>query len=42
MTGGFPQDDPWGDRRLADTVAEFEALVAGGLEFSNPPGVTWE
>lgn len=42
MTAGFPQDDPWGDRRLADSVAELESLVAGGLEFSNPPGVTWE
>lgn len=42
MAGGFPQDDPWGDRRLADTVAELESLVAGGLSYSNPPGVTWE
>ena len=42
MTAGFPQDDPWGDRRLADSVAQLEALVSGGLEFSNPPGVTWE
>ena len=42
MSGGFPQDDPWGDRRLADTVAQLESLVSGGLAFSNPPGVTWE
>lgn len=42
MTAGFPQDDPWGDRRLADTEAELKALIAGGLHFSNPPGVTWE
>lgn len=42
MDAGFPQDDPWADRRLDDTVAELEALVAGGLTFSNPPGVTWE
>ena len=42
MTAGFPQDDPWGDRKLADTVKELEELVAGGLAFSNPPGTTWE
>ena len=42
MAGGFPQDDPWGDRRLADSVAELESLVAGGLNYSNPPGVKWE
>ena len=42
MDVGFPQDDPWGDRKLADTVAQLETLVAGGLRFSNPPGTTWE
>lgn len=42
MTTGFPQDDPWGDRLLDQPTREFEALVSRGLEFSNPPGVTWE
>ncbi len=42
MTGGFPQDDPWGDRRLADSEAELSRLVSGGLHHSNPPGVQWE
>jgi len=42
MTAGFPQDDPWGDRLLDQPSREFESLVARGLEFSNPPGVTWE
>lgn len=42
MDVGFPQDDPWGDRKLAETVAQLEALVAGGLRFSNPPGTIWE
>jgi CubicO group peptidase (beta-lactamase class C family) len=42
MTAGFPQDDPWGDRRLADTVAELEHLVAAGLSYSNPTGIRWE
>ncbi|MBN8247119.1 MAG: beta-lactamase family protein [Verrucomicrobia bacterium] len=42
MTAGFPQDDPWGDRLLDQSPREFQAMIAGGLEFSNPPGVTWE
>lgn len=42
MDVGFPQDDPWGDRKLADTVAQLESLIAGGLRFSNPPGTIWE
>lgn len=42
MSGGFPQDDPWGDRRLADTIPELQRLVAAGLTYSNPPGTTWE
>lgn len=42
MAAGFPQDDPWGDRRLDDTPAELSELVAAGLTFSNPPGVKWE
>lgn len=42
MAAGFPQDDPWGDRRLDDTPAELSELVAAGLNFSNPPGVKWE
>lgn len=42
MDAGFPQDDPWGDRRLDDSVARFESLLEGGLRFSNPPGTTWE
>lgn len=42
MAGGFPQDDPWGDRRLADTVTEFEQLVASGLSYSTPAGTGYE
>lgn len=42
MAGGFPQDDPWGDRRLADTVAEFEALLGAGLTWSSPPATGYE
>lgn len=42
MGGGFPQDDPWGDRLLDATVPQLEALVAGGLSYSNPTGIVWE
>jgi len=42
MSAGFPQDDPWGDRKLAETDAQLDALVAQGLTASNPNGVRWE
>lgn len=42
MTGGFPTDDPWGDRQESLPVEEFDALVAGGLTFCRPPGLRFE
>ena len=39
---GFPEDNPWGDRQLADTDAEFMAFLQEGISFSNPPGVQYE
>ncbi len=39
---GFPEDNPWGDRQLADSDAELMGLIAGGVSFSNVPGVTYE
>lgn len=42
MSGGFPQDDPWGDRKLAETDAQLDALVAGGLTAASPTGTRWE
>src|SRR5262249_431139 len=39
MSSGLPQDDPWADRHLSETPAEFSALMKGGLSFSNPPGI---
>lgn len=39
---GFPEDNPWGDRQLADTDAEFTELLEGGISFSNVPGVAYE
>ncbi len=40
--GGFPEDNPWGDRQLADTDADLLALIRGGLSFANAPGVAYE
>jgi CubicO group peptidase (beta-lactamase class C family) len=42
MSAGFPEDNPWGDRQLADTDEELVALIEQGLSFSNVPGVEFE
>jgi len=42
MSAGFPQDDPWGDRKLAETDAQLDALVARGLTPASPTGTRWE
>ncbi|MBL9187775.1 MAG: beta-lactamase family protein [Opitutaceae bacterium] len=42
MSPGFPEDNPWGDRQLADTVPELEAFLRDGLAISNVPGVAFE
>jgi CubicO group peptidase (beta-lactamase class C family) len=42
MTAGFPTDDPWGDRQESLPIADFDALVAGGLTFCRPPGLDFE
>ncbi len=39
---GFPEDNPWGDQQLAVTEAEFTRMLAGGIPFSNAPGVAYE
>lgn len=39
---GFPEDNPWGDRQLADTDEELMQLIANGPSFSNVPGVAFE
>jgi CubicO group peptidase (beta-lactamase class C family) len=41
-SAGFPEDNPWGDRQLADSDEELMALVEGGVSFSNVPGVEFE
>jgi CubicO group peptidase (beta-lactamase class C family) len=39
---GFPEDNPWGDRQLADTDAQLTDMLRRGVPFSNAPGVAYE
>lgn len=39
---GFPEDNPWGDRQLADTKEDLMSLIKSGTHFSNVPGVAYE
>ncbi|CAN5323050.1 hypothetical protein BH10ACI2_BH10ACI2_06300 [soil metagenome] len=39
---GFPEDNPWGDRQLADTDKELSELLKKQVSFSNPPGIAYE
>jgi CubicO group peptidase (beta-lactamase class C family) len=39
---GFPEDNAWGDRHLADTQDAFSKMMQGGIPFSNTPGVAYE
>jgi len=39
---GFPEDNPWGDRQLADTEEQLSAMLRAGIPFSNVPGVAYE
>lgn len=41
-SAGFPEDNPWGDRQLADADEELTALVEAGISFSNVPGIEYE
>lgn len=42
MNGGFPTDDPWGDRHESTPLAEFDALVASGVRRIRPSGQGFE
>jgi CubicO group peptidase (beta-lactamase class C family) len=39
---GFPEDNPWGDRQLANTDAQLLELYKKGISFSNDPGLGYE
>ena len=41
-SAGFPEDNPWGDRQLADSDEELIKLIKEGVNFSNIPGITFE
>lgn len=39
---GFVTDDPWGDRQLDMSEADFTKFVAAGVPFSRTPGTSYE
>ncbi|HET8782157.1 MAG TPA: serine hydrolase domain-containing protein [Pyrinomonadaceae bacterium] len=39
---GFPEDNPWGDRQLAQTDETVRAWMRAGIPFSTPPGTAFE
>jgi len=41
-SAGFVTDDPWGDRQLDMSEADFSRLVAAGVPFSRAPGMAYE
>jgi CubicO group peptidase (beta-lactamase class C family) len=41
-SAGFPEDNPWGDRQLAQPAATLHSWVATGLPFSTSPATAYE
>ena len=41
-SAGFPEDNPWGDRQLANTDEELLAIYKKGVSFSHNPGLSYE
>jgi CubicO group peptidase (beta-lactamase class C family) len=39
---GFPEDNPWGDRQLADNDKDLVDFIGKQISFSNPPGIAYE
>ena len=39
---GFPEDNPWGDRQLADNDKDLMEFIKKQISFSNPPGIEFE
>ena len=41
-SAGFPEDNPWGDRQLADSDADLLKLINGGISNANVPSFAYE
>jgi CubicO group peptidase (beta-lactamase class C family) len=41
-SAGFPEDNPWGDRHLADTEAQLLQIIKKGVSFSNTTSLNYE
>ncbi|MBS1528375.1 MAG: beta-lactamase family protein [Bacteroidetes bacterium] len=41
-TAGYPEDNPWGDRQLANTDDQLIDMYRKGISFSNDPGIGYE
>ena len=41
-SAGYPEDNPWGDRQLANTDEQLIDLYKKGISFSNDPGLEYE
>jgi len=39
---GFPEDNPWGDRQLADNDKDLIEFISKQISFSNPPDIAFE
>lgn len=39
---GFPEDNAWADRHLADSEDEFSRMLRAGIPFSDAPGLAYE
>ena len=39
---GFPEDNPWGDRQLADNDKDLMDFIGKQISFSNPPDIAYE
>ncbi len=41
-SAGFPEDNPWGDRQLADSDADLINFIKGGISNANVPSFAYE
>src|SRR5262249_54462873 len=41
-SGGFPEDNPWGDQQLGASEADLDTWLKKGIPFSTPPGTRYE